>query len=96
MPQPIVDRLVAQLKAKGMGDLKAKDTALQVLHERGHIDDQGDLTAAGRQRQAMGAGGRAKDRAAKASAGAHKPADYRYDADTNRATLKPAARGKRR
>jgi hypothetical protein len=94
MTAPLIDRLTQQLKAKGMGDLKAKDEALMILNKRGHIDDQGELTAAGRKRQAMGADGRAKDRAAKASDGRHKPADYAYDAGTNRATLKPKARGR--
>lgn len=85
---PLVARLIDQLQAKGMGELKAKDEALMILNKRGHIDDQGELTAAGRERQAMGSDGRAKDRAAKASEGRHKPADYAYDPSTNRATLK--------
>lgn len=89
---PIVDRLISQLRAQGMGELKAKDVALLQLNKSGIIDEQGELTAYGRERQAMGPDGRAKDRAAKASNGRHKPGDYAYDRTTNRATLKAGAK----
>ena len=46
----------------------------------------GELTPAGKKREAMGAEGRAKDRAAKRSGGA--PSDYTYDAKTNVARKK--------
>lgn len=92
MSAPLVDRLVQQLQAKGMGAADARTTAVQLLQDRGHVDASGELTAAGRARQAMGSDGRAKDRAAGASEGRHKAADYAYDQGTNRATLKPGAR----
>lgn len=74
----LIDRLSAQVGDRGM--------AMAILRERGHIDDKGQLTAAGRARDAMTAEERAKDRAAKRSG---KPLSaYRYDPNTNRATLK--------
>lgn len=92
MAEPIFDRLVSQLKAQGMGELKAKDVATMTPTRNGILDDDGNLTAKGRERQAMGPDGRAKDRAAKASGGLHAPGDYRYDPATNRATVKPGKR----
>jgi hypothetical protein len=47
-----------------------------------------ELTSKGEARQALGNAGRARDRAAQASGGKHKPADYKYDPKTNKATLK--------
>lgn len=79
-------RLTRQLAAKGMKN--AKGAAIGFLKERGQMNDDGSLTAEGKKRQAMGADGRAKDRAAKQSDGAHKASDYVYDKKTNRATLK--------
>ena len=74
----LIDRLTAQV-----GD---RDRAMALLRDRGHVDAQGKLTAAGRARDAMTAAERALDRAAKRTG---KPADqFRYDPQTNRATLK--------
>ena len=50
------------------------------------------LTAKGKKRQAMGASGRAKDRAAKASG--KSASQYKYNPRTNQATLK--SRGKKK
>lgn len=50
------------------------------------MDSKGKLTSDGKKRQAMGASGRAKDRAAKKSG--HSTNDYKYNKKTNRATLK--------
>jgi hypothetical protein len=52
----------------------------------------GELTAAGKKRQALGNDGRAKDRASRYSEGRNKPSAYVYDAKTNRATLKKGAK----
>jgi hypothetical protein len=60
--------------------------AIALLKKRGQMDNKGNLTAKGKKRQAMGNGGRAKDRAAKRSGKSTK--DYKYNAKTNRATLK--------
>jgi hypothetical protein len=79
-------RLSRQLASKGVKD--AKGTAIGILKSRGQMNADGSLTASGKQRQALGPDGRAKDRAAKASGGAHKASDYVYDKRTNRATLK--------
>lgn len=60
--------------------------AIAQLKKQGNMNADGTLTAQGKARQAMGASGRAKDRAAKQSG--HSPDDYTYDPKTNRATLK--------
>lgn len=75
------DRLTSQLAAKGMRNASGMATTL--LTKAGDMAG-GKLTAKGKERQAMGAAGRAKDRAAKYNGG--KPADYHYNAKTNRAT----------
>ena len=77
------ERLTRQLAAKGVDD--AKDVAYALLTKRGHMKG-GELTSAGKKREAMGAEGRAKDRAIKRSGGA--PSDYTYDAKTNAARKK--------
>lgn len=59
--------------------------AAALLQKRGQLSG-GKLTAKGKKRQAMGASGRAKDRAAKASG--RKTSEYNYSSKTNRATLK--------
>lgn len=75
----LIDRLTAQV-----GD---RDKAIAILKSRGHMDEQGNLTAAGRKRDAMTAEERAKDRAAKRT-GKPKSA-FGYNPKTNAATLKP-------
>jgi hypothetical protein len=82
-------RLVSQLKAKGMPDSMAYATATKKMKESGNMPKSGgpeDLTAKGKKRQAMGAAGRAKDRAAKKSG--RSPKEYKYNPQTNGATLK--------
>lgn len=79
----IVKRLTNQLSSKGVKN--AKGVAISRLTEYGILKD-GKLTEKGKKRQAMGASGRAKDRAAKAAG--RSPDDYKYDKKTNRATLK--------
>jgi len=77
-------RLTRQLAAKGVSD--PKKLAYALLNKRGHAKGS-ELTAAGKRREAMGAAGRAKDRAAKQDGG--RAADYQYSAKTNRAWRKP-------
>lgn len=84
MPK-LLERLVSQLKAKGMGDAKAYAVATSTMEKSGNMKD-GKLTAKGQARQAMGAAGRAKDRAAKASGKSSNA--FNYSSKTNRATLK--------
>jgi len=83
----ILKRLVAQLERKGMSQAMANATARTRLQKAGILKKGSDeLTAYGKRRQAMGAAGRAKSRAAKESG---KPASsYSYNAKSNRATLK--------
>ena len=83
MASKLETRLTRQLAARGVDNAKGVATAL--LTKRGHLKD-GKLTAEGRERQALGNDGRAKDRQAKYSG--RKPDDFKYDAKTNRATLK--------
>ena len=77
----LIDRLSAQLRANGMqGDTRA--AALDILKKRGQTDAKGNLTTAGRKRDAMTAEERAIDRAKRAN-----PAGtFSYDPNTNRVT----------
>jgi len=76
----LIDRLSAQIGSR--------ETALEVLKKRGHVDDKGNLTAAGKKRDAMTAEERALDRASTKSASGKKPDAFKYNPRTNRATLK--------
>lgn len=80
MPPPIIKRLTKQLAAKGEEDPERMAYALQ--NKAGNLKGT-ELTAKGARRQALGAAGRAKDRAAKAAGG--DPRDYAYDPASNRA-----------
>ena len=83
----ILDRLVGQLRKQGMSTAMANATARKQLQKAGILKKGSEeLTAYGKKRQAMGAAGRAKDRAAKRSG--RKASEYKYNAKTNRATLK--------
>lgn len=81
----IENRLARQLASKG--NKNARGMAIAILKKKGILDAQGNLTAKGKKRNAMGAAGRAKDRASKAS-GKHKASEYSYNSKTNRATLR--------
>jgi hypothetical protein len=85
----ILERLVKQLRAKGHSEQSAYAIATSTLQKSGSLKKGSqDLTDKGKKRQAMGADGRAKDRAAKESDGKYKPSDYKYSKRTNRGTLK--------
>lgn len=84
----ILERLVSQLKADGKGEQQAYAIATSQLQKHGILDHHGELTAKGLKREQLGPSGRAKDRAAKASGGKHKPSDFRYDSKSNQATLR--------
>ena len=79
----IASRLTSQLKANGQKNPQA--VAFALLNKRGQAKGS-KLTTEGKKRQAMGAAGRAKDRAARADGGS--PADYGYDARSNRTRKK--------
>ena len=86
MPK-IMERLVNQLKAEGKPEGSAYAIATKQLQKSGVLKKgTQELTPKGAQRQAMGAAGRAKDRASKASGRA--TSEYGYNPRTNRATLK--------
>lgn len=80
----LLNRLTRQLAAKGVKG--AANMAAGLLKKRGHLTAEGTLTAQGKKRQALGAGGRAKARAAKYSG--KKASDYKYNSKTNRAVKK--------
>lgn len=83
--QGLIDRLTDQLKASGQED--ARNMALSILRDRGHVERNSErLTAEGLHREMLGPAGRAIDRAAKTSGRLSR--DFEYDARTNRATLK--------
>lgn len=82
MPK-LLSRLTRQLASKGVKGAKAMAAAL--LTKRGQMSG-GKLTDKGKKRQALGNGGRAKDRAAKRSG--KSASSYNYNSKTNRATLK--------
>ena len=86
MPK-ILDRLVSQLEAKGKDKKAAYAIATSTLQKSGSLKPGTEqLTPKGKQRQEMGAAGRAKDRAAKLSGkGA---SSYTYNQMTNTARLK--------
>jgi hypothetical protein len=74
----LIDRLASQVGSR--------DVAIGILQKRGQADAQGNLTSAGKKRDAMTAEERALDRASKSSG---KPSNnYVYDPRTNRAKLK--------
>jgi hypothetical protein len=83
MPK-ILHRMVDQLKKKGTPESSAWAIATSQQQKAGNLKPgTQELTAKGARRQAMGAAGRAKDRAAKVSGGS--PSDYAYNPRTNRA-----------
>jgi hypothetical protein len=77
----LIDRLAWQLENSGMGG-DTRQAALDILKSRGHVDDKGNLTEAGRARDAMTAEERALDRAKKAG----RTGPLKYSPSTNRVT----------
>lgn len=83
----ILKRLVTQLERKGLSPDVANATARASLQRAGVLEKGSDkLTKYGKERQGMGAAGRAKERAAKRSG--RSPGEYKYNPKTNTATLK--------
>lgn len=83
----ILERLINQLKDKGFSIGAASAIATKTLQKAGNLKPGSNkLTKKGKKRQKMGAAGRAKDRAAKRSGKSSK--SYKYNARTNRATLR--------
>ena len=71
----LIDRLTSQV-----GD---RDLAINILRKRGHVErDSETLTTIGKEREELGAEGRALERAVDAGGG--RPSDYVYDPATNR------------
>jgi hypothetical protein len=76
--------LLKRLTAQVGGD---EEMAKKILIQRGHMREDGTLTAEGTSRDSMTAEERAKDRAVKLSKGG-KVKDYVYNPATNRARLR--------
>jgi ribosomal protein S30 len=74
----LVDRLAAQVGSK--------ESAVSILKKRGDMNAKGELTKAGKVRDAMTAKERAIDRESKRTG--NEPSTYKYDPRTNRATLR--------
>jgi hypothetical protein len=74
----LIDRLAAQVGSREM--------AISILQKRGQSDAMGNLTSAGKARNAMTAEERAIDRSSKR--GSHPAKAFKYNPATNRATLK--------
>jgi hypothetical protein len=79
----ILDRLISQLKDRGMSDREAYRIASNQMQKSGNIDSQGNATPKGIQRGNMSPGERAKDRSAKQYGGS--PDDYIYNPKNNSA-----------
>ena len=83
----LLDRLVQQLMAKGKSRAAAEAIATEALQKSGNLKPgTQEATAKGKARGAMSPAERAIDRAAKVSK--HPKSAYKYNAHTNRATLK--------
>lgn len=83
----ILTRLEGQLERKGMSPGQAAAVATSTLQKSGSLKKgTAEATTKGVKRGEMGAAGRAKDRASKASG--HQASDFTYSSKTNRATLK--------
>ena len=74
----LINRLAAQVGNR--------DTAIDILKKRGHVDAKGNLTPKGRKRDVMTAEERAKDRAAKSTG--RSVEQYTYNPKTNTAALR--------
>jgi hypothetical protein len=74
----LINRLAAQVGNR--------DTAIDILKKRGHVDAKGNLTPEGRKRDVMTAEERAKDRAAKSTG--RSVEQYTYNPKTNTAALR--------
>lgn len=86
MPK-ILERLVSQLQAKGIKKSSAYAIATKSLQKAGDLKPGSQKpTSKGSKRGNMTPADRAKDRAAKKSG--RKKSEFKYNAKTNRATLK--------
>lgn len=79
----LVLRLTEQLRTQKNPVKDPEGAAIAILQKRGHMDANGQLTEAGKQRDAMSAGERAIDRASKKT-GAPK-SKFKFHPQTNTA-----------
>ena len=71
----IIDSIEHQMRARGETPVKAHALALEIGQNHGFLDAKGNLTALGREREALGHKGRVLDRAARQLG--RKPEDLR-------------------
>lgn len=82
----LMQRLVTQIRRSGKSLKDAKAIAAFKMRKAGNLGKGSKLTSKGKKRQAMGAAGRAKSRAAKKHG--RKASEFKYSATANRATMK--------
>lgn len=82
----LVDSLEQQLRAKGHDAATAHAKAVEILQTQGSVDKDGNLTAQGEQRQALGREGRAVGRMARQTG--HPEHQMVYDPKARRAFVK--------
>ena len=79
----LIDRLASQIQEnQHKTEEESYELAKGILLKRGHIDEDGNLTDSGLERQLLGAEGRALDRHINRYGG--KSIDYEYDYDSNK------------
>jgi hypothetical protein len=61
----IVDSIETQMRARGKAPEEAHTLAIEIATNHGFLDAKGDLTALGKEREALGHTGRVIDRAAR-------------------------------
>lgn len=82
----LMKRLITQLRRDGKSAKDAGAIAAFKMRQAGNLDKSNKLTSKGKERQGMGAAGRAKSRAAKKHG--RKASEFKYSATANRATMK--------
>lgn len=70
------DSLEHQLRAKNHSPDRARELAIEIMQGQGTLDKQGNLTALGREREAMGRQARRVDRHARQTG--HDPSEIGY------------------
>lgn len=74
----LMHSLEHQLRTKGNSSVAAHQLAVEIMTAQGTLDSEGNLTAKGREREALGRAGRRIDRLATATG--HKPEHIGYKA----------------
>lgn len=89
----LMKRLITQIRRTGKSAKDAAAIAAFKMRKAGNLDKNNKLTSKGKKRQAMGAAGRAKSRAAKKHG--KKAGEFKYSATANRATMRKPTQSSR-